>query len=165
MKSLTLIRHAKSSWSDMALSDHDRPLNGRGKRDAPMMGDVLEARGFEPDLMVTSTAVRARTTCEVIASAIGFPADKIIDESQIYHAGVSALMLVISQLDETVGSAVLFGHNPGFHDLVNTLVAGHPIDHYPTCAVAMMDLAIEHWAEVAEGCASLREYLIPKQFV
>ena len=129
------------------------------------MGGVLAERELGVDLMVTSSAVRAQTTCHTIALALDFPLKSIVVEPRIYHASVATLMLVIVGLDESASSAVLFGHNPGFHDLVNTLVPGYPVDHYPTCGVARIELDIEHWGNVSEGCGRLVEFLFPKQFV
>lgn len=162
MKALTLIRHAKSSWDDVSTSDHERPLNARGERAAPLMGAVLARRGFSPDAILSSTAVRARTTAKIIAGLIG--ATKIEQRAEIYHASVSALMKVVRDLDEGFSSALLFGHNPGFEDFANRLIPERPIAHLPTCGVILMRLKIDHWGEIDEDCGELIEFLYPKMF-
>ena len=162
MKSLTLIRHAKSSWSSTELRDHDRPLNERGEADAPKMGKFLAGVGFAPQLFLTSTAVRAVSTARAIAEAVGVAPESIKEEARIYHATVPVLMRVIAGIDEECESAVLFGHNPGLGDLGNYLVPGHRISHFPTCAVAHIELRIEHWGEIEEGCGLLKAHFYPK---
>lgn len=162
MKELTLIRHAKSSWSENALSDHDRPLNPRGERDAPKMGALLAERGFAPAAILSSTALRARTTAEIIARQIGRDPGEIVLVPEIYEASVSQLMTVVRNLDESLPSAVLFGHNPGFEDFANRLLPGSPVAHMPTCAVARLRLKIQFWGEVSESCGELIEFLYPK---
>ncbi len=162
MKSLTLIRHAKSSWSSTELKDHDRPLNERGAGDAPKMGEFLAGVGFAPQLFLSSTAVRALATARIIAEAVGVPPESIVKEPDIYHASVAMLVRIIARIDEEKESAVLFGHNPGMGDLANFLVPGHRIAQFPTCAVAHLELGIEHWGEIHEGCGVLRAHFFPK---
>lgn len=162
MKSLTLIRHAKSSWSSTETKDHDRPLNDRGKEDAPRMGRFLAGVGFAPQHFLSSTAVRALATARIIADAVGVPLESIQDEAKIYHASVPALLRVIADMDEKYESAALFGHNPGMGDLGNYLVPGQRIAQFPTCAVAHIELDIEYWGEVREGCGLLRAHFYPK---
>lgn len=162
MKELILIRHAKSSWDQSGLSDHERPLNGRGERSAPLVGEALAGRGVRPDVMISSTAVRAYTTAKVIAGKIGYPEEEIIRNEAVYLAGVSTLMRVIQGIDETHESAALFGHNPGFHDLANTLLRNSVIDRMVTCAVVRMRLDLEHWGAVGAGDGELIEHLWPR---
>jgi len=163
MKELTLIRHAKSSWNHPGLDDHDRPLNKRGEKAAPLVGDALAERGLKPDVMLSSTAVRAYTTACTIAGRIGYPEEEILREEAIYLAGVPMLMHVVQGIDESHDSAFLFGHNPGFHDLANHLLRKAVIDRLVTCAVVRMRLDVDHWGAVGAGDGDLIEHLWPKQ--
>jgi phosphohistidine phosphatase len=159
MKELTLIRHAKSDWGNATLSDHDRPLNKRGLHAAPMMAGILGERGATPDAVLSSTALRAKTTAGIIC------ADREIKlVPDIYLASLSTLMTVIRKIDESHRSAMLFGHNPGFEDLANRLLPGYLIDRLPTCGVVRMRLNINYWGEVDEFCGELIEFLYPKMF-
>ena len=134
MKELILVRHAKSSWEDPALSDHERPLNKRGKRNAPEMGERLARSGYDPDLIVSSSAVRALDTARSVAGKLGYPREHIAVKERLFHAGVSELLQVIRGVDDSVDSLMLFGHNPGLTDLANHL-GPKEILNMPTCAV------------------------------
>ena len=171
MKHLTLIRHAKSSWSSPDLSDHDRPLNHRGEKSAPKIGRILAQReDFNPDFFLSSTAVRALTTARIIAEQTGFDPDEIQATDDIYLASSGELIRIINnQIPETATHAVLFGHNPGFEIVANTLLkpdktGSDPVDRMPTCSVARLSLDIDHWANATEHCATLIEFLYPKMF-
>lgn len=165
MKHLTIIRHAKSSWNHPSLDDHDRPLNARGRRVAPLMGEAIASRIGKPDVILSSTAVRARTTASTIAAALGYADAAIVDEGQIYLANTARLLQVLRGIDESHGSAMLFGHVPGVQELTNTLCPGEPVAHFPTCAAALIELAIDHWGEIDPGCGKLVEFLVPKAIV
>ncbi|MBO9345442.1 MAG: histidine phosphatase family protein [Chloroflexi bacterium] len=146
MKILYLIRHAKSSWDDPTLADHDRPLNERGKRDAPKMGERLAQRGVKADLIISSSAVRALTTAQTIAEKIGYDQARIVADRRLYGAQVSALLYLIQELDDQHARVMLFGHNPEFTDLARFF--GCEIDELPTCAVVEMTFEVDHWSEV-----------------
>lgn len=146
MKILYLIRHAKSSWDDPTLADHDRPLNERGKRDAPKMGERLAQRGVKADLIISSSAVRALTTAQTIAEKIGYDQARIVADRRLYGAQVSALLYLIQELDDQHVRVMLFGHNPEFTDLARFF--GCEIDELPTCAVVEMTFEVDHWSEV-----------------
>ena len=146
MKILYLIRHAKSSWDDPTLADHDRPLNERGKRDAPKMGERLAQRGVKADLIISSSAVRALTTAQTIAEKIGYDQARIVADRRLYRAQVSALLYLIQELDDQHARVMLFGHNPEFTDLARLF--GCEIDELPTCAVVEMTFEVDHWSEV-----------------
>ncbi|MFT4547303.1 MAG: phosphohistidine phosphatase [Verrucomicrobiales bacterium] len=165
MKRLTIIRHAKSSWASPQLDDYDRPLNQRGKHVAPLMGEALSGRIGKPDVIVSSTALRARTTAGIIAEKLGYADGDIVDERQIYCATESRLLQVLRGIDESHGSAVLFGHFPGVHDLTNTLCQAADIGHFPTCAAAIIELDLDHWGEIDPNTGRLIEFLIPKETV
>lgn len=165
MKQLTLIRHAKSSWSDPSLGDFDRPLNARGLEDAPRMGAYLKANGCPPvDQIVSSPALRARTTAKLIAEKLGMTNESIMLEPCIYEATLHRLFKLIGALDDAHPHVMLFGHNPGFAQLAYGLdpcFTGDG-DKFPTCGVAQMKLAIDRWSEVEEACASECRFVYPK---
>ena len=162
MKSLTLIRHAKSSWSSTELKDHDRPLNERGEADAPKMGKFLAGIGFTPQVFLSSTAARALATARIIAREVGVPPESIREDARIYHATVPVLLRVLAEIGEEFESAAVFGHNAGLGDLGNVLVPGGRIARFPTCAVAHIELDIGHWGEIDAGCGQLRAHFYPK---
>lgn len=162
MKNLLLIRHGKSSWNSPGLSDHDRPLNNRGEHDAPQIGAALGQRGVVPDVIYSSTAVRAFSTAKVIAGNLGFSEDSIITDPDIYLASPGTLIRVIQQIDESVETALIFGHNPGMHELALELSGGELIERFPTLSVARLELDVEYWGEIAPGGGLLLEHLYPK---
>lgn len=162
MKNLLLIRHAKSSWDHPGLSDHDRPLNARGERDAPQMAAALSGRGIAPDAIVSSTAVRAATTARVIAGGFGFSEDRIQYTGDLFHASPQTILQVVQQLDESTGTALLFGHNPGMHDAADMFSGDQGVDMFPTLGVARFELEIDYWGEASPGCGFLVELLTPK---
>ena len=148
-KELILVRHAKSSWGDVDLDDHDRPLNRRGECNAPEMGVRLAGTGVRPQAMFTSTAVRAATTAEIIAEAFGFPQDEIVREPGLYHAGVADWLTWITGLDNAWNTVMAFGHNPGITELVAD-VWGLPILNVPTCGVVWLRFEIPEWKNAAD---------------
>lgn len=162
MKNLLLIRHAKSSWDFPGRSDHDRPLNDRGEGDAPRMAAALAQRGVRPDTIVSSTALRARTTAGMIAEGLGFPDSRIREEKDLYLASPRTILRIVQQLDESCETALLFGHNPGMHDAVEMIAGGASVDRFPTLAVARIELDVEHWGTVDQGDGLLLELLSPK---
>ena len=155
-KELLLVRHAKSSWDDPHLDDHDRPLNDRGLRNAPEMVKRLQGWGIRPGAWISSTARRAITTAEIMAEQIGFPQDQIQRTKDLYHASATDLQEFIAGLDDENGSAILFGHNPGMTSLVANLY-GLPIDNLPTCAVVHLQLREANW-KVASSATPARAY-------
>ncbi|HKJ91412.1 MAG TPA: histidine phosphatase family protein [Oceanipulchritudo sp.] len=160
-----MIRHGKSSWSDLSRGDFDRPLNARGLRDAPRMGAYLKEAGLAPvDRIVSSPALRARTTTEFIAKALGVDVESITLERPLYEASSSGLLELVRGLDEADRHVVLVGHNPGFEQLAHALDPGFTGDgeKFPTCGVAQMKLAVDRWSEVEEGCAGECRFVSPK---
>jgi phosphohistidine phosphatase len=162
MKTLFLVRHAKSSWKDATLADRDRPLNKRGKRDAPRMGKRLASRGARPDIMITSPAIRARKTATKIANEIGYTKHRIVVDESMYLGGTTGMLKVIRSLDHGVSTAILFGHNPGMTDLVNYL-AHTDIENVPTCGVAEIHFNADSWADVVGGGGELADFDYPKR--
>jgi phosphohistidine phosphatase len=162
MKNLIVIRHAKSSWDDPALADIDRPLNKRGKRDAPLMGGILKFRELAPDRIISSPAKRARKTAKLIAAGVGCDAGTIDVRERIYMQGVPALIELVQELDDAWNRVYLVGHNPDLTELVNRL-AGEDIDNIPTCGVASIEFEVGSWAHVMAGAGRLAFFDYPKR--
>lgn len=162
MKTLYLVRHAKSSWKYPELSDLERPLNKRGKRDAPIMGRRLQLRSIIPDLMLSSPANRALTTCKVIAKALKYPEHKVATDKNIYHAEAESLLEVVRVVSNKMNSLMLFGHNPGFTDFANAL-ANTDIYNIPTCGVFACEFEVDNWSNVTFGNGKLLFYDYPKK--
>jgi phosphohistidine phosphatase len=150
MKTLMLVRHAKSSWKERGLPDHERPLNKRGRRDAPMMGERLAQRGVEVDLIVSSSATRAVATAEAMAEALDYAWDEIVVDERLYEAYAEETLEVIEEQDEWVDHLMLIGQNPGLTVLVNYL-SSHYLENVPTCGVVELRYDIERWAEVGDA--------------
>ena len=161
MKTLLLLRHAKSSWDDPSLSDFDRPLNDRGKRDAPRMAKRLKEKDILIDLMITSPAKRTYATCLKIAEALNFPKDKIKLAEKLYHASEDTMLDIIRKINDHHTTVMLFGHNPGLTDFVNS-VTNNNILNVPTCGVAACDFPVTSWKEVGWGKGELTFYDYPK---
>lgn len=145
----------------MSLSDKDRPLNKRGKRDAPMMGRRLHAQGIKADAVITSPAKRARKTAKVIAGEIAFPVDQIQMEEIIYGGSPSHLVEMLRLLESPIETVLIFGHNPDFTMLANIL-GGLAIDNVPTCGIVALDFDISAWRELAPGTGRLAFFDFPK---
>jgi phosphohistidine phosphatase len=162
MKLLTLLRHAKSSWDDTRLDDHDRPLAERGHRDAPSMGERLARRRLNPDLLLTSTAERARQTAEYVSSALGLPASRTRIERRLYLASPGELLLLLAEIDDGIESLLLIGHNPGLTELANRLLPFLRLDNLPTTGVLAIDCDATSWKRIDRADLSLRFYDFPK---
>jgi phosphohistidine phosphatase len=146
MKTLFLIRHAKSSWDNAALPDKERPLNDRGRRDAPKMGERLAKRDVKPDLILSSPAVRALSTAEIIAEKLNYRRKDIVVMERLYAAEVDDLLDVIRQLGDEQKCVMMFGHNPEFTELAHRLSG--EIAQMPTCAVAEFTFDAESWSGI-----------------
>jgi phosphohistidine phosphatase len=142
MKTLLVLRHAKSSWKHAETSDHDRPLNKRGKRDAPRMGRLVASRGLRPDVIVSSTAKRARRTADEVARHSGYEGAVQL-ERHLYLASPDEIVDVVRSVAGTARRVMVVAHNPGLEDLVARL-AGRP-ETLPTAALAEIRLAIRSW--------------------
>ena len=147
MKDLILVRHAKSSWKDSSLDDRERPLNKRGEQDAPEMGTRLAGRKGGPDLIVSSPAVRALATARIVAKKLGYQRKDIVVKERLYGAGVADLLDEIRDSDDSVGTLMLFGHNPGLTELANHL-GPRSIPNLPTCGVLHLRFETDAWSVV-----------------
>jgi phosphohistidine phosphatase len=162
MKTLYVIRHAKSSWDDPTLSDFDRPLNKRGLKDAPEMGKRLHKSPVAPDLLLSSPAERALATCTIIADEIGYAKIKIKTERNLYHADDAQILSTVQALDNKHSVVWIFGHNPGLTDFVN-LIANAGIDNIPTSGVVACTLNISSWVEATSGKGVVTFFDYPKK--
>ena len=151
MKILLTIRHAKSSWANSGQKDYDRPLNDRGRRDAPAIGAWLKAQKIAPDLIIASTAARAAETARLIASALGYPEAKIHWEDKLYHASPTTITEVVREISAEVNTAFIVAHNPGITQFASELDGNFPIPHMPTCAIAGAELKAEDWRFFVPG--------------
>ncbi len=165
MKRLYLIRHAKSSWNELDLADIDRPLNKRGKRDAPFMGKRLkEGHKANPDLILSSPAKRALRTAKIIAKEIDYPKGKIEIKDSLYGSGVQGMLNVIHYLDNSLNEVMLFGHNPDITSLANYL-SDQNFDNIPTCGIFCVEFDIQSWKDVKEGKGIFKFFDFPKMHV
>jgi phosphohistidine phosphatase len=162
MKTLVIIRHGKSSWDHPELKDHLRPLNQRGVNNAFSVADELIHLGIEPTLFLTSPAVRALDTAIIMATKMDYPLDKIATDATIYEASVSELLEVISEIGNEHETVLLFGHNPGFTNLVNKLQS-ETLFNLPTCGTFAIKLPIDDWCNVANAKGEKLFSLIPKE--
>lgn len=177
MKTLGLFRHAKSDWDDPRARDFDRPLNARGRRWAPLMGDFLrqegERRGLVWNRIMSSPAVRAAQTIELASQGAGLvhgAALAINWDRRLYLASSATLIDVLRELPEGLGSVLMVGHNPGLEDLIFDLVpddGSSPLRDvvevkFPTASFAMLELDIDRWADVDDGCARLVHLTRPR---
>jgi phosphohistidine phosphatase len=164
MKTLYVIRHAKSSWVDTDLPDFDRPLNERGKRDAPRMGKRLKEKSVHPDLLLSSPAKRALSTCKRIAETLDYPKDGIKTDRDLYHADEDEILSVVRRISDKYSTVFIFGHNPGLTDFVNSLSRDEAmnISNLPTCGVAAFSFEIDSWKMVDFGKGNFLFFDYPK---
>ncbi len=162
MKTLYLLRHAKSSRDDPELKDFERPLANRGTNDVPVLAARFLDRGNKVDCIVSSPANRAKTTARIFAESIGYDLETIIGNPELYFAGMSMFLKTASQVDESCGSAMLVGHNPAITDFANGM-ANCSIDNIPTCGLVELSLPIDYWADIDIGVATLKDFDYPKK--
>ncbi len=164
MKRLILTRHAKSSWDDPATPDHDRPLNERGKAAAADLGQWLASRGYLPDEVLCSDALRTRKTWSGIASAL--PGTPVLElKPALYHAGADVMLAVLRHA--TSDTVMMIGHNPGIADFAARLTAHPPLHaefvRYPTGATMVVDFAVGNWTHAAFGQGSVIDFTVPRE--
>ena len=162
MKKLFIVRHAKSSWNFSELDDIDRPLNKRGKKNAPEMGKRLANRQIEPDIIITSPAKRAASTAKRIAQEISFPLENIQKQPLFYHGSISNIIAVLKGMSDDIVTLMIFGHNPGLTDLTNFL-SGSDIYNIPTCGIAEIEFGISTWSEIGKDAGFLSSFDYPKK--
>ncbi len=164
MKTIILVRHAKSSWKDLSLDDFDRSLNKRGKRNAPFMGQKLKARGIKPDLILSSPAKRAKKTAISIAAEIGYLKKKIVFDNNLYHAGAWYMMEMVQNQDDKYETIMIFGHNPDFNTFADMLLKHNPVSNIPTTGVYCIRFDVNKWKNVKEGKGESVFFDYPKRY-
>lgn len=168
MKTVWLLRHAKSSWDQPSLADHDRPLGQRGLRDAPRMGRYLAAQRQRPEWVLCSSALRTRQTWELVAEQ--WPSAPACEHDQaLYMADETDLLTRLRRLPDDLNGVLLIGHNPGLEDLADTLVGRGPAEDlarmrkkFPTAALAEITFDSERWRSLGPGQGELRRFVRPK---
>ena len=147
MKTLYLGRHAKSSWDYSELSDFERPLNNRGRKDTPLMGNVFNEMNLMPDLIISSPALRACFTARIIAEKIGYPLEEIETSEIIYEGDSSDLIELIKSIDDEINSLMIFGHNPTL-TIASNYFCEKRIGNIPTCGLVAIEFDINSWEEI-----------------
>jgi phosphohistidine phosphatase len=158
MKKLMLVRHAKSDWGDNQLNDFDRPLNNRGLKTAPEMAARLLKKDLIPQHIISSPALRAKTTAYIFADALGLPTPA--EDRTIYEANYTTLLNVVNRIPDEYDFVAIFGHNPGLSDLVYGL-CGDMVD-MPTCAIVVIRFNVDSWAEISGDTGRVEYYDTPK---
>ncbi len=163
MKTVFFIRHAKSDWSDSTLSDHDRPLNNRGIRDAPFMAKVLKGKGYLPHQIVCSSANRAQSTALYFAKEFDVKVNDVLIQPKIYEAFPEQVLQVIQSLNNDFSEIFIFGHNPAFTSILNNFTDDY-IANLPTCGIGRVMANIEQWSDFAYTSGELKDIFYPKQY-
>lgn len=161
MKKLFIIRHAKSSWEDLLVKDFDRPLNKRGKKDAPFMGTVLKNKGIIPDIIISSPALRAKTTIETIVKELEVE-KKVIYNNNIYEAALSSLINIIIKIEDTNNIAFLVGHNPSLNALADEYINFN--ENIPTLGIIEIQFKTNTWKNISKDNAKLISFEYPKKY-
>ncbi len=161
MKKLFIIRHAKSSWKDFSLDDFDRPLNKRGKLNAPFMGEILKEKNVVPDIIISSPALRAKTTAKIIAKKVKY-SQKIIFKKDIYEIGESAIEKILKKLDDENSVVFLFGHNPDLNMLAEYYVDFD--ENIPTCGIVEIAFNCGKWKDISSENAKFISFDYPKRY-
>ncbi|MBC8044812.1 MAG: histidine phosphatase family protein [Rhizobacter sp.] len=163
MKTLYLVRHAKSSWKDELMDDFERPLNARGRRDAPVIASVLRRWNISPDLILASPANRAITTARIFAKVLGYAEDRIVTLMTIYDASPLKLIEIVQQIETPVEQGMLFGHNTALTETAN-LLTNASIENIPTCGVVAVDFDLSSWKDVRKGSGTVKFAEFPKTY-
>jgi phosphohistidine phosphatase len=163
MKKLYIVRHAKSDWSNPALNDFERTLNKRGLHDAPLMGERFKKLGFIPDMVFSSSANRAVMTCNIICKNLGYEPQKVEMKKELYLAAPQTILKMINTFQNVWKSVMLFGHNPGFTELIE-LLCQKSVGNLPTCALAAAHFKIDDWKSVHWASGSLAAFEYPKKY-
>lgn len=161
MKRLIVLRHAKSSWHDESLTDHDRPLSNRGDHDAPRMAARIGRRGVHAALILTSTARRALDTATILAGALG-DAAILQPDPDLYLASPGTLLAILAAQPAAEATIVLVGHNPGLTQLVNMLLPDMRLANLPTAGVVSMQVDIDNWADIGTVAGTTEYFDYPK---
>lgn len=161
MKKLYLIRHAKSDWNDFSLDDFHRPLNKRGERNAPFMGNLLKQKDVNPDIIISSPANRAITTAKAIAKELGVK--NIIEEEKVYEASFSTLLCLMKKVDDKNDTIFLVGHNPSLNMLASELCNFE--ENIVTCGIVEIELDINSWDDISYESSKFISFEYPKKYL
>ena len=160
MKTLLLVRHAKSSWANAGQMDFERPLNERGKDEARMMAERMKMRKIKIDSFVSSPARRATKTAAIFLTQYGAEEEKLTLEPALYEVSVDSLYHVVEKLDDKDDTVVLFSHNPGITEFINTLDCA-PVYDMPTCSVYAVTAIINSWKDFKDAKKDLLFFAYP----
>ena len=160
MRNIYLLRHAKSSWDDPAVTDHERVLNERGRRAAVRMGEYAQRAGIQPEIVISSTAIRARETTSIFLPAAGISVDPIFTE-RIYEATTGKLLELITETDDSFRSLLLIGHNPAIEGLTGVLTGENEI--VSTATLITISTDVDKWCDVSPNCGQLVRIIRPKE--
>lgn len=163
MKRLILIRHAKSDWGNDTLMDIHRPLNERGYNDAHFLSKKFVSENKQIDLIVSSPAIRAFTTASIFAKELKYSHDRILMREKLYEAHPDTIQSIITELPQSANTVIIFGHNPGFTEIFNT-ISDSFIDNIPTCGIMQIDFTIKDWTEVIHEKGMFVSSTFPKDF-
>jgi phosphohistidine phosphatase len=164
MKTLYLVRHAKSSWKYPELDDFERPLNRRGRKSLVSVGELLKKVKAAPDLIISSPATRAATTARSIAHGINYPLEKILYSESVYMSDADILLHFIQDIDNNVKEAMIIGHNPALTDLGN-YISNQQIGNIPTCGIFCVEFSISSWRKIGEGCGIFKFFEVPGRWM
>jgi phosphohistidine phosphatase len=162
MKTLYLIRHAKSGWSEPNTSDFERTLSKKGKKDIKTMGSYLALTGIKPEIILSSCALRAQETTDLLAEKISFTGQKYYLK-ELYLTAVDVIKEIISIQEDEIESMFIVGHNPQLHELANTLIDEH-ISKFPSLGIIAIDFNIDSWSEIQDAKGNIDFFIFPKQF-
>jgi phosphohistidine phosphatase len=172
MLTLSLLRHAKSSWADRELEDHERPLAKRGTKAAGAMGAFIAREGLRPDLILCSGSVRTRATLALVLPQLGAPAPQIVFDDVLYMAEPTALLARLHQVENDTRRVMLIGHNPGLHALALELAGqGNRKDvkvltaKFPTCGLAVLTFKVRKWSNIGSGTGKLELFMTPRRLL
>lgn len=164
MKTLVIVRHAKSSWDDPSCSDFERTLNKRGERDAPYMAQITREKGIKADLIISSPANRALTTAKYFAKEQDIVDSNISQKELIYNSGFSEILRLLKKTDNSYNTVMFFGHNPDITHLTSYL-SGNSFDNIPTCGVTCIDFKkVDKWADIDDQNGTMRFYIYPRKY-
>lgn len=162
-KHLTLIRHAKSSWDNANLSDFERPLNSRGKHDAPKMGQLIKHELPEIDYILCSTSQRTRETLSLLNQALNINSSDISFRDALYHPSPKVIKDMVAELPENIQHVAVVSHNPATTQLANELQNQRHFDNVPTCGVVHIQFDITSWEDISSVKGTLKEAFFPKE--
>lgn len=157
MKTIYIVRHAKSSWEYQGIKDMDRPLKKRGINDAYLVSSILKKKILKPDAFITSSAIRALSTAVVFCNNFGFPLSRLKINKSLYNFSDGYLVKTIKALDDEFDSAIVFSHDHGINDFVNKF-GSESIAHVPTCGVIGIQFENNHWKSIKKGTTILKEF-------